>query len=175
MPDFRRKTNRLLPPSYLGLHSYLVTLCILKRRRLFVAPNIVQPLIALLGDLAQLHALDVYAYCFMPDHCHLILCGRSKDSDLPRFIRVYKGRASVHLRKFGCHNVWQTAYHDHIIRNDQDRQNCAAYVLDNPFRAALVTDPHDYPFSGSSVFAWSKSPFALARSTPSQFNPKVDA
>ncbi|HTZ33649.1 MAG TPA: transposase [Methylomirabilota bacterium] len=154
MPDFRRKTNRLAPSNYIGPRSYLITLCILKRRRLFVSPDVVQPLIALLGELALLHAFDVYAYCFMPDHCHLLLCGRDRCSHLPRIVRSFKGRAAAHLRGFGYHNVWQTAYHDHVIRNDDDLRNGAAYILDNPVRAGLVRDPHDYPFSGSLVFVW---------------------
>ena len=154
MPDFLRKNNRLSLSNYVGTRSYLVTLCILKRRRLFVSAIVVQPLIALLGELAQLHSFDVYAYCFMPDHCHFLLCGRESSSDLPRFIRSFKGRACVHLRRFACHNIWQTAYHDHVIRNDDDLQNSASYILDNPVRAGLAKDPHGYPYSGSLVFAW---------------------
>lgn len=128
MPDFRRKPNRLPLAHYVGPRSYLVTLCVVKRRSLFVSPGIVQPLIALLGELAQLQAFDVCSFCFMPGSLPLSSVRSSRgfwpSSVGPRF----KGRASVHLLRFGYHSVWQTAYHDHIIRNDQDLQNCAAYV-----------------------------------------------
>jgi len=49
-----------------------------ERRPLFTHPEVVQPLISLLGETAQAHFFDVYAYWFMPDHCHAILCGRAR-------------------------------------------------------------------------------------------------
>lgn len=119
----------------------------------------VEPLIALLGKVAQTNAFDVYAYCFMPDHCHFLLCGLRTNSDLPAIIRAFKGGATVVLRRYGHQNVWQTAFHDHVIRNDDDLRASAAYILDNPVRAGLAKDPQNYPFSGSLVFPWHNSRF----------------
>lgn len=154
MPDFRRKPNRLPTSNYAGPRSYLVTLCLQGRRPLFTKPQLVHRLISLLGQTAQAHFFDVYAYCFMPDHCHLVLCGLRPTSQLSTFVRAFKGHATVALRSFGLHTVWQHRFHDHVIRNHDDLRASAQYVLDNPVRAGLVKDPRDYPFSGSLVFEW---------------------
>ena len=125
-----------------------------ERRPLFTHPEVVQPLISLLGETAQAHFFDVYAYWFMPDHCHAILCGLSPICDLSWVVRASKGRATVTLRKRGIQDLWQSGYHGHVIRNDDDLRASAGYVLENPVRAGLVKDPLDWPFSGSSVFSW---------------------
>jgi len=122
------------------------------RRPLFTHLEVVRPLLSLLGETAQAHFFGVYAYCFMPDHCHAILCGLSPICDLSSMLRASKGRAIVTLRKLDIQDLWQSGYHDHVIRNDDDLRPSAGYVLENPVRAGLVKDSHDRQLSGSLVF-----------------------
>jgi putative transposase len=157
MPEFARKGNRLSFSSYLAQRSYLATLCTRDRKAIFTSPQIVQLMVCSLSEQARLHFFEVYAYCFMPDHCHLLLCGIDSSSNLPGMIRAFKGRTAVELRHLGLRNVWQRSFHDHIIRNGEDFRAAAAYVLENPVRAGLVGDPRRWPHSGSLVFDWRRS------------------
>jgi|HubBroStandDraft_6_1064221.scaffolds.fasta_scaffold877567_2 putative transposase len=148
MPEFTRKPNRLPSPFYLGLRCYLVTLCTRVREPLFTSSRIVELLVSSLNEQAGLHSFEVYAYCFMPDHCHLLLYGLTSSSNLSSMVRAYKARTVVQLRNYGLRNVWQRSFHDHIIRNERDFRAATAYVLENPVRAGLITDARQWPYSG---------------------------
>jgi putative transposase len=112
----------------------LVAICLHGRRSLFTKPELVYQLIGLLRDQSQAHFFDLYAHCFKPDHCHLLLYGLRSTCDLSNFVRAFRGNAAVLLRKFGLLHV----FHDHVIRNDDGLKSSAAYILENPVRAGLV-------------------------------------
>ncbi|MNN75503.1 hypothetical protein D3C81_1918110 [compost metagenome] len=42
--------------------------------------------------------------------------------------------------------VWQSGYHDHALRRDEDLKAAARYLVANPLRAGLVKSVRDYPF-----------------------------
>jgi hypothetical protein len=42
--------------------------------------------------------------------------------------------------------VWQAQYHDHAIRKDEVLAEVALYCLNNPVRAGVVKDFHEYPY-----------------------------
>jgi REP element-mobilizing transposase RayT len=45
--------------------------------------------------------------------------------------------------------AWQKDFYDHVIRKHEDVVAQVKYVLDNPVRKGLVSEWHDYPFTGS--------------------------
>jgi len=45
--------------------------------------------------------------------------------------------------------LWQKGYYEHIVRENEAVLAIAKYIFENPVRAGLVSEPHDYPFSGS--------------------------
>jgi len=42
--------------------------------------------------------------------------------------------------------IWQEQYHDHAIRKDEVLADVITYCLNNPVRAGLVRDFHEYPY-----------------------------
>ena len=44
---------------------------------------------------------------------------------------------------------WQKDFYDHIIRANEDLGTQIRYIANNPVRKGLVSDWHDYPFTGS--------------------------
>jgi hypothetical protein len=50
--------------------------------------------------------------------------------------------------------LWQGGFHDHVLRQEEDRRAAIRYLIANPIRAGLVVDVRDYPFWGSGV--WSR-------------------
>lgn len=154
MPEFHRKPNRLTPKSYLGQRAYFLTLCAGQRRKLFTRPGLVATLLAVLRATCCAHFFNVYAYCFMPDHVHMILTGGSDSSSLARLMQVFKSLASREARKIGLANLWQKGFYDHILRTGDSLDAAAWYVFMNPVRAQLAPRAEDWPFSGSFVFEW---------------------
>ena len=60
--------------------------CTDDRRPVFVDPKPVELVLAQFMRTANEQRYVLTAYCFMPDHVHLIVSGLSDDSDLKTFI-----------------------------------------------------------------------------------------
>ena len=146
-----KHSPRLPSFDYRGLCRYSVTICVNARRSVFVRPEIVEPVRTQLQITAAEHRLEIIAYCFMPDHLHILPAGTADEADFLRFMRVFKQRSSFHWKRLhGC-TLWQRGYIERVLRTDEDTLTVARYILDNPVRAGLVRSPEDYPFSGSMV------------------------
>lgn len=89
----------------------------------------------------------------MPDHLHVLVEGLAVDSDLVKFAHALKQRTAFAARRHRREQLWQRGYFEHVVRDDELTQTVAKYVLENPVRAGLVSEPLAYPFSGSLVFA----------------------
>ena len=93
--------------------------------------------------------MAVIAYCFMPDHLHLLVEGLSEGADFRNFMRLFKQGSSYQWKQRYRRELWQRSYFDHVLRDDEDTIAVARYILGNPVRAGLVSSPEDYPFLGS--------------------------
>jgi len=103
--------------------------------------------------VAEREHFAVLAYCFMPDHLHMLVEGTSDTSDLLSFVKIAKqcsGR--MHVTVHGT-LLWQEGYHERVLRPSEDVRSVARYVIDNPVRAGLVKTPLAYPFLGSGVWS----------------------
>jgi len=102
----------------------------------------------LLRTSADCH-FEICAYCFMPDHLHLVVAGTARDASLTEFVRVFKQRSAYHWRQVSSDRLWQRSYFEHVLRVDADLLRAVRYAFENPVRAGLVTRVEDYPFVGS--------------------------
>ena len=91
------------------------------------------------------------AYCFMPDHLHVLANGSSESSDLGRFVSLFKRVSAYRFRRGASETLWAPGYYDHVLRNEEATLTVALYILANPVRAGLVRSIEEYPFSGSDV------------------------
>src|SRR6185503_12001212 len=88
------------------------------------------------------------AYCFMPDHVHLLVEGQVDDSDALRLIRAAKQYSGFYFKQRFGQQLWQRYGFERTLRDDEATLSVARYILENPVRARLVRNPEDYPFSG---------------------------
>jgi putative transposase len=108
--------------------------------------------------------MGIAAYCFMPDHLHLLTNGLREDSDLRRFVKDLKQRTAFSFKRMVRKELWQRYFYDHVLRPGENWQAVASYIWMNPVRKSLCRDSGDWPFSGSQVFDWKalmKAPEAL--------------
>jgi putative transposase len=166
MANFRRAPNRLGPASYLGFQEYFLTLCTDGGQKLFANRPLVDALLAALRETGSAHHFAVSAYCFMPDHLHLLAQAKASTCDLPVFVKVFKGRAAVAARRLGIRNLWQKAYYDHVVRDSESSGEIAWYIFLNPVRAGLASTVWEWPHSGSLVFDWKRLPIPAKAYTP---------
>ena len=92
------------------------------------------------------------AYCFMPDHIHLVLEGLADDSDGKAFIKAAKQFSGYYYRQAVGRRLWQRYGHERVIRDDMERALTIRYLVANPVRTGLVDHPSKYPFLGSQRY-----------------------
>jgi putative transposase len=149
----RHSSPRLPTFDYLGLHRYSLTCCTFQRRRVFGNADIVDRVWRCFLSAAAGADIALLAYCFMPDHLHLVAAGEQPSSDVRAFVsKAKQASAFAHQRRFGGERLWQRSYWDRVLRREEDTWTVVRYVLANPVRAGLVSHPLEYPFSGSGVY-----------------------
>jgi putative transposase len=109
----------------------------------------VDGLIDLLFEVSRSERFKVLAYCFMPDHLHLLLHGEDDKSNLKKFVSIYKQKSGYWFKKSYKENLWHISYYDHVLRKEENIENVSMYILENPIRKGLVSDYREYPFSRS--------------------------
>jgi putative transposase len=144
-----RRPPRLSSEQYVGLQRIFFTMCTFGRLPLFIAAGIVDPVREQLLHDAVADRVEIIAYCFMPDHLHVLVEALRADCDLRRLARVFKQRSSFQWKRRAEGDLWQRSYFEHVLRDDEDTFQVARYILDNPVRAGMVKNPEDYPFLGS--------------------------
>jgi len=152
---FIRKPTRLRHFDYVGEYRYLFTLCTEDRRRVFLDPAVVEPTLLDFVRSAEAEQIAMAAYCFMPDHLHVLAIGLTEASDARRFVGSAKQRSGYRHARDQQQKLWQRSAWDRVLRSDEDTQTVLRYVLMNPVRAGLVGEPLEYPHSGSMV--WSRT------------------
>lgn len=83
----------------------------------------------------------------MPDHIHIIL-QLIGDIGLPVVMNRLKGVSSraINLALSRQGPVWQRAYHDRALRDDQALTAAMRYAWHNPVAAGIVSHPREYPY-----------------------------
>jgi putative transposase len=138
--------------TYLGLHRYSLTFCTDRRRHLFTTAAVVDLVLSHISRAATENGFAVVAYCFMPDHLHLLVEGQSDGSDCKRFITRAKQYSGFYYSKALRSALWQRYGFEHVLRDEEITPVVAKYILENPIRAGMVRRVEDYPFVGSLVY-----------------------
>ncbi len=144
----RKSSPRLKGFDYTGAYGYLITRNTADRQKRFTSPALVDSCLGRLSDLTERHSFEVFAYCFMPDHLHLLLQGTSENSRLDRFMQQFKQITSYHFKQQAGASLWHRSYHDRVLRHEEALSDVANYIWHNPVRAGLMHSREDYPFSG---------------------------
>ena len=141
-----RFTPRHPTRSYRGTQPFSWTICAYRRRQVFTSHEIVSPVLSHLLRACVTTDVALIAYCFMPDHVHLLIEGLSEAASAEECV--------LRAKQFSGHwfaRLWQKSSWDRALRVEDDRETVIRYILANPVRAGLVSDPLAYEFSGSFV------------------------
>jgi putative transposase len=149
---FPGRPEHLKTFDYLGPHRYFLTFCTFDRRRVFVTSDPVDTVRTQFLRAADDERFAFLAYCFMPDHVHLLVEGKSDDSECRRFFARAKQLSGFHYKKQFGEPLWQRYGFERTLRSDEATLSVARYILENPVRAGLVKCVEEYPFLGSDVY-----------------------
>jgi REP-associated tyrosine transposase len=138
--------------DYLGLYRYFLTFCVNGRREVFIDDAVVSIVRQQILRAASENRFAILAYCFMPDHLHLLVEGESDDADCRRFIKSSKQYSGFYYSNAYRQRLWQRYGYERVLRNDEATLDVARYILDNPLRAGIVRDVREYRFVGSEKY-----------------------
>ncbi len=159
-----RKNLRLKEYDYSQAGCYFVTVCTFAREEIFgkifvgsihestevylsPAGNIVASVLSKIS--ARYPSIDIKNFVIMPNHLHMIVAIREKRpirestlrtggkrSLLSQMIGYMKMNVTKQIREqnLGIYDVWQSRYHDQIIRNETDYRCIGQYIDENPAR-----------------------------------------
>jgi putative transposase len=102
-----------------------------------------------LKEFRQTLGLQVYGYCLMTNHVHLIVDPGADPANLSLLMKRLAGRHTRRInrleRKTGT--SWEGRFKCSPIESDRYLLACTRYVDLNPVRAKMVEAPEDYPWS----------------------------
>ena len=122
--------------------------------------------------------LEIYAYCIMSSHIHL-LCKADEHDLLSNVIRDFKtytskkiietiieypesrrewmleyfSNACMHLKRNQKYKVWQDGYHAEKIYSNTFIKQKVNYIHNNPVEEKIVEKPEEYIFSSARNYA----------------------
>ncbi len=149
----KRKPTRLKDYNYSSQGYYFVTVCTYKHKKLFcnivgqgLPPAEIQ--LSSFGRIANEEILalenrykniEIIKYVIMPNHIHAIIfignetAGASPCPTLSDIICTFKSLVTRKCRLIKPNqNIWQTSFHDHIIRGEKDYLKIWNYIDSNP-------------------------------------------
>ena len=148
----KRKHPRLDHYDYSTAGAYFITVCTHKRRCLLsrivgrgLAPAEIQ--YTAYGEIAQEQlllleqrypSLQIDQYVIMPNHIHAILlleetAVNSQRPTIMDIICAYKSLVTRQCKKVQpIDRLFQTSFYEHVIRNREDYNEVAEYIVNNP-------------------------------------------
>lgn len=148
--NWRRKRNRLDRELHRGPGAFSVTVSTWNRLQAFTDAAQVQRCETMLEDAARDTSFRLLAYCFMPDHLHLLV-ERTEGSDLAKLMKRFKQASSFDYKSRTGRVLWQRSYYDHVLRGSDELRPAIEYILGNPVQAGLAEDVYEYPFVGGEL------------------------
>ena len=112
----------------------------------------------ILSDCKRTFDIDIYAYCLMDNHIHLLI--RSSEDYLAsffqslgtRFVRWYNTKYS----RSG--HLFQDRYYSIPVVREQQYLSTLTYIHNNPVKSALCRYPSEYRWSSYNAFYGQKNP-----------------
>ncbi len=122
-----------------------------RRMDVFLRKDDYRAYLNLLGHWCAEAGTEVWAYCLMPNHIHLILVPSDEDGLRAALGETHRRYArQVNKREDWRGHLWQERFHSFPMDEDH-LLACARYVELNPVRAKLVRQPQAWAFSSAKA------------------------
>ena len=128
------------------------------RNKIFRCDEDYKKYLSLLAFYKEELPFDLYHYCLMPSHVHMLIRTRSADS-----FSVFMKKINLSYFHYYKHKLdwvghfWQGRFKSQPIGKDDYFIQCGKYIELNPVRANLVNNPKLYKYSSYNYYAYGKS------------------
>jgi len=126
-----------LPRIAVPGHPHHVTQRGNHRARLFFDQGYYTLYLDLLSDAAHKAETEIWCYCLMPDHTHLIAVPSDKDGLRETFADAHRHYTGINARLRVTGHLWQGRFGS-VVMDEAQLAHAVRYVSLNPVRARLV-------------------------------------
>jgi putative transposase len=181
MPHKRKTCKRY---NLVG-HAHALTFTCFRRQAFLSKDRSRAWLIDAIGRAQQKHAFDLWAYCLMPEHAHILVWPTRASYDVSDILNSIKQSVAKRALLFvhreapafltrmedrqpngrTCHRFWQRGGgYDRNLFEPQAISQQIDYIHANPVRRGLCTRPEDWVWSSAADYAGLRQgPAALQR------------
>ncbi|UJH89888.1 transposase [Antarcticibacterium sp. 1MA-6-2] len=157
--------------------AYFITMTTVDWIDIFTRPEQKEVIIKSLRYCQQHKGLEIFAYCLMSNHLHMIC--KADEGILSDILRDFKKftskeiiktikespesrrkwmltlfeRACEHLKRDQQYKVWQNGYHAESLTSGKFLNQKLNYIHHNPVKDRIVENPEDYLFSSARNYA----------------------
>ena len=120
-----------------------------RRQQTFFNNEDYESYLDLMSEWCEKYQVDIWAYCLMPNHIHLIAVPQTKEGlnlAIGEAHRRYTRR--INFREGWRGHLWQGRFASFVME-EFHLLACARYIELNPVRAGLVKKPEDWPWSSA--------------------------
>lgn len=113
----------------------------------FDDPGLAQFFLNLMNQYANIYKLDIYAYCLMPNHFHIVC--KNINNGLPDFLRSLCSRFVMNYNRIMGRKgpLLYDRYKSTVIQDDNYLMTSLLYLYLNPNRKGIVDNPFEYRWS----------------------------
>lgn len=146
------------PRKFSSTGIYHIILRSINQHIIFEEDADYQKMLFLLSDCKRTFDIDIYAYCLMDNHIHLLIyssedCLASFFQSLgTRFVRWYNTKYS----RSG--HLFQDRYYSIAVENKPQYLSTLVYIHNNPVKSSVCRFPSEYRWSSFNAFYGQKNP-----------------
>jgi putative transposase len=136
---------RLVVPGY----PHHVTQRGARRQQTFFSDEDFQTYINLLADALEATGVQIWSYCLMPNHVHLVVVPEHPESLADLFRNAHRRYTRIiNLREGWRGHLWQERFHSFVM-DERHLMAAVRYVELNPVRAKLCSRAEHWPWSSA--------------------------
>jgi len=143
-----KKTRILYPNSFFHIYNRGN-----RKKRLFHSDKDYKAFLGLLTKYLNLyHHTNLFAYCLMPNHFHLLLKTGSEVQNLVKLMHRSMTSYAIYFNKKyqQTGHVFESRYKSKYLPQEQDVQRIFNYIRNNPIEAELCRNFEDYKWLWTS-------------------------
>ncbi|MFQ5952758.1 MAG: transposase [Candidatus Omnitrophota bacterium] len=124
------------------------------KNKIFFEAQDYSKFLRLIAKYKDKYSFELYNYCLMPNHVHLLIRINKKEHMAKLFQGLFQSFQYHHRRKYDyCGSLYQKRYKSILIENDSYLLECARYIERNSLRDKIVNSMAKYKWSSYNYYA----------------------
>ncbi|MDF2596983.1 MAG: transposase [Clostridia bacterium] len=112
----------------------------------------------------EAYQLEVYSYCLMTNHVHLLI--HDKGQDISDVMKGFNLSYVIYFnKKYNCcGHLFQDRFKSFMVKNDVYFSEVSRYIHRNPVEANIVRNAEDHKWSSASIYLGAEDPWKIVDS-----------